>query len=463
MPSGSADIVIKNGRIFTSRYDFVASFAIDNGRITALGSDARMPNADLVIDASDKIVIPGGIDAHVHVGQPWNDSSRPVYYAEDIDHASMAAAMAGITTICDMPDSMPLVTNSMAFKQKVDYWKTNGAYVDYAFHGGFIPGSDFRALIPDLWKCGVTALKTFMCFSEDIWPAIQDGELLEALKVIHEVNGFAILHAENDDMLTYNKKKLDSASRCDYRSHLDWRPPIVEHEADRRATFMLGQAGASGLIVHTSLPEGVAEIQMAKAKGQEIFVETTPHYLYLTDNDVVRRGPWAKCSPPLRNKERVAEMRTLLAQGLVDTVGSDHSPFAKEDVEKVAGENNMWKAEAGIPGLETGLPLLINGCADGWLSIYKLVGCASENIARIYGLHRKGRIEPGYDGDVVIIDMKREWVIRNQDLKMKCGWSPFDGMRLTGMPITTISHGTVVMKDRQIVGPKSGRFVPRSN
>jgi dihydroorotase (multifunctional complex type) len=407
------------------------------------------------------MLLPGAIDAHVHVGQPWEKTDRPVYYAEDVESATMAAAMAGTTTICDMPDSMPLVTKASVFNRKVQFWSKR-AYVDFALHGGFVPNTDFKALIPPLWKAGPTALKTFMCFSEDIWPAMHDGELFDALQVIRDVNGFAILHAENDHMLTQNKKVLDKENRKDFKSHLEWRPPIVEYEADRRATFLLRETEARGLIVHTSVPEGVHDIAHARARGQPVYVETCQHYLYLTDKDVERKGPWLKCSPPLRDKGRVLALRRQLASGLIDTVGSDHSPFYTHDIER--SMSNMWKAEAGMPELETGTPLLLNGASEGWISLNRVVSCASENPARIYGLYpRKGTIQVESDADIVIVDMKRKWRVKDDDLRMKCGWSPYSGTTLRGIPIMTLVRGTPVMEDREIVGHEGhGQFQARN-
>jgi D-hydantoinase len=457
----SVDIVIENGTIYSPDREYVGSVAIDNGKIVAIGQAANMPKAERTINARGKVILPGAIDAHVHVGQPWEDSDRPTYYAEDVESATMAAAMGGTTTICDMPDSMPLVTSASVLKRKVNFW-SGRAYVDFAFHGGFIPNTRFDELIPDLWRSGVTALKTFMCFSEDIWPAMLDGELFDALQVIHGVNGFAILHAENDHMLTQNKKKLDLQHRKDFKSHLEWRPPIVEYEADRRAIFLLRETGTRGLIVHTSVPEGVQEVQTARMRGQEIFVETCQHYLYLTDRDVQRRGPWMKCSPPLRDKQRLLALRCKLANGLIDTVGSDHSPFKKDDVKR--SEHNMWTAEAGMPEIETGMPLMINGASEGWISLNRIVACTSENPARIYGLYpRKGTISLGADGDIIIVDMKRKWKVKDSELKMKSGWSPYNGKTLRGTPILTVVRGNVVMEQRGITGENDlGKFQPRS-
>jgi dihydroorotase-like cyclic amidohydrolase len=264
-------------------------------------------------------------------------------------------------------------------------------------------------------------------------------------------------------MLTHNKKKLDAEHRKDFRSHLEWRPPIVEYEADRRAVFLLRETETRGLIVHTSIPEGVREINMARSGGQDVHVETCQHYLYLTDRDVEQRGPWMKCSPPLRDKERIIELRRQLATGLVDTVGSDHSPFTKEDVKR--SESDMWSAEAGMPELETGMPLMLNGASEGWITLNRITACTSEAVAKIYGLYpRKGAISVGSDADIIVVDMNAKWTVRDSELKMKSGWSPYNGKTLKGIPIVTIARGKVVVENRNFVGDRGlGRFIARAH
>jgi D-hydantoinase len=461
------DSKIINGRFYFEReiFDQGVGIAINDGKIVAIGKESNLPDADRIIDAKGCFVLPGPIDAHVHMGDPWEAPDKALAMKrEDFASGTMAAAAGGITTIIEMPDSMPLVVNPEVFREKVFYCSKK-AYIDFGLHGGFTPGMDYAKDIPSLWKEGVAGLKTFMCYSIDEWPAIKDGELLEALNIISNINALAMVHAENDDILSHNKKRLLEKNRRDYSAHVEWRPPIAEVEAGKRVIFYLKSTGARGIIVHTSVPETVEEINRSDASARgahdKITVETCPHYLYLTDEDVKSKGPWLKCAPPLREKWRVSQLRKMLANGLIDTVGSDHAPYTRE--EKSQGVSDIWKAYNGIPGVEHMYPLLLNAVNEGWLSLQRLVKVTSENVARIYGIYpKKGKIQVGSDGDFVIVDINRRVKLSDESTKMKVGWTPYNGFEVKGYPIMTVVRGEVIMENGAVVGkPGYGKFVRR--
>ncbi|MEM3703264.1 MAG: dihydroorotase [Candidatus Bathyarchaeia archaeon] len=440
-------------------FDQGVGVAISGGKVAAIGKESNLPDADRIIDAHGWLVLPGPIDAHVHMGDPWEAPDKALAMRrEDFASGTMAAAAGGITTIIDMPDNMPLVVSSAVFREKVVYCSKK-AYIDFGLHGGFVPGMDYAKEIPSLWMEGAAGLKTFMCYSIDEWPAIKDGELLEALNIVSQINALAMIHAENDDILSHNKKRLLEKGRKDYSAHIEWRPPIAEIEAGRRVIFYLKSTGARGIIVHTSVPETVEEI--GHLSNGRISVETCPHYLYLTDEDVRRKGPWLKCAPPLREKWRVSELRRMFANGLIDTVGSDHAPYTRE--EKAQGLSDIWKAANGIPGIEHMYPLLLNAVNEGWLSLHRLVKVTSENVARIYGIYpKKGKIQVGSDADFVVVDLKKHVKISDENTKMKVGWTPYDGFEAKGYPVMTIVRGEIVMDNGIIVGkPGYGKFVRR--
>jgi len=190
-------------------------------------------------------------------------------------------------------------------------------------------------------------------------------------------------------------------------------------------------------------------------------VETCPQYLYLTEDDVKERGPWLKFAPPPRTKADMAEIRWLLNLGWIDTVATDHAPYGRDL--KEAGLEDMWMAPNGIPGLETYLPLLLNGVNLGWLSLERLAAATSETPARIYGIYpRKGALQPGSDADMVIVDLKEKRTIRGEDQVTACGWTPYHGLRVKGWPTKSIIRGRVVMEEDQVLAEKgSGTFIPR--
>jgi dihydroorotase (multifunctional complex type) len=372
----------------------------------------------------------------------------------------MAAAAGGVTTIIEMPDSVPLVTSLEAAKAKLEICQRK-AYVDFGMHGGFTSSSDYRREIKKLYDLGLTGVKTFTCYSIPEWPPCYDGDLYEAMKVIHDVGAVALLHAENDFLLSANEKRLRDQGRTDIKAHLEWRPPIAEIEADHRMVFFLKQTGARGLVVHTSVPEGVEIIHGARREGYDIFVETCPHFLFLTDEDFIRLGPWAKWAPPLRDKERVARMWELLNAGYIDTLGSDHGPYTKE--EKLAGTQNIWNAANGASSIEGTMPLMMDAVNKHRTSLERFIQVACENRAKLFGLYpRKGTIQVGSDADFVVVDMKSTYKISNDNTKSKRGWTLYDGMIVQGIPKMTFVRGELVMQDGDIIAKQGhGQFITR--
>ena len=219
--------------------------------------------------------------------------------------------------------------------------------------------------------------------------------------------------------------------------------------------------GCRGLIVHTSVPETTWYSAKARLRGVETYIETCTQYLYLTEDDVKQNGPWNKFAPPPRTKEDKAEIRRLLQQGWIDTIATDHAPYGID--RKNVGVEDIFEASNGIPGLETHLPLLLNGVSEGWLSLERLSEISSERPAQIYGVYpRKGSINPGSDADLVVVDMDKEVTITNDDQISACGWTAYDGRKVKGWQTMSIIRGEVVMEDNQVISKKgSGEFIPR--
>jgi dihydroorotase-like cyclic amidohydrolase len=201
----------------------------------------------------------------------------------------------------------------------------------------------------------------------------------------------------------------------------------------------------------------------AKTQGVEAYTETCPQYLYLTEDDVKEKGPWYKFAPPPRTKADKAEIRRLLQEGWIDTMATDHAPYSKE--RKLEGIEDMWAAPNGIPGLETYLPLLLNGVNEGWLSLQRIAAVAAETPAKLYGIYpKKGAIQPGSDGDLVIVDLDKKVTLSNDDQISACGWTPYDGMKTQGYPIMSIIRGNIVMDDGHVIAEKgSGLYIPRQS
>jgi dihydroorotase (multifunctional complex type) len=443
----TVDLVVKNAKLVTPRGIIEGGLIINEGIITGITKDPHLPQADRVIDANGKPVLPGPIDGHCHHTSP----------PDTAETSSRAGAKGGFTTLLDMPPETTF--NGEEYRAKRQRFSGN-CYVDYTLHGAAASGYPAGSLA-EQWAEGATGIKFFVSQAGPDWPQTFDGDIIDGFREIAGVNGLALIHAENDQMIRDFSKRLKAEGRKDYPAMLEARPRIAEVEAGRRMIQYLEETGCRGLIVHTSVPETVYSAAEASMRGVKVNIETCPQYLYLTHDDVKEKGPWVKFAPPARAKEDVLKIRELLGKGLIDTVATDHSPHSKEA--KEAGCDDILGAPNGIPGLEPFLPLMLNGVNEGWLSLERLAAVISENPAKIFGLYpKKGALSVGCDADLVIVDLDKEVTIRNEDQITACGWTPYDGYKVKGAPILSVVRGTVIMEDGEVVGEKGyGEYNPR--
>ena len=445
----TVDLIVKDGKIVTPRGIFTSSIIVDEGLIVGLTKAPHLPAADKVINAAGKPILPGLIDGHCHCTSP----------PDTPESSTKAGVSAGFTTLLDMPGyEIPVFNKEEYLKKKKQF--TGNSYLDYTIHGAAASGYSKKSL-SEIWSQGATGIKFFVSDPGPGWPQTFDGEILQGFRVLSEVDGLALVHAENDQIIRNNHKRLKKEGREDFSAYLEERPRIAEVEAGRRVIQYLEETGCRGLIVHTSIPETVYEASSARIRGVKVNIETCPQYLYITDNDVKEKGPWVKFAPPARSKETVLEMRRLLNKGWIDTVATDHAPFTKS--EKEVGYEDMLEAPNGIPDLEPFLSLLLNGVNDEWLSLERLVQVTAENPAKIFGLYpKKGIIQVGSDADLVIVNLDKKKEIRNEDQITECGWTPYDGFIVKGVPETSILRGKIIMEDEQVVGEKGfGKYIHR--
>jgi len=445
----AADLVVKNSRLVSPSGILDAGVAVKDGVVVAVARDVHLPKADKVIDAKGNYVLPGLLDGHAHTFLP----------PETAETGMKAAAKGGVTTMLEMPGTQMGCFDIEQYREKKAIME-KAAYVDFCIHAGCAAGYHDGTLT-EMWEAGATGAKFFISSAGPGWPQTFDGYVIDRFKELAACGGLALIHAENDSILRDNLKKLKENGRKDYAAHLECRPRVAEVEAGRRMIDYLKMTGCRGVIVHTSVPETAWYSAEAKMGGGETYVETCPQYLYLTEDDVKEKGPWLKFAPPPRTKADKAELRRLLQMGWIDTVATDHAPYGKDS--KEAGLDDIFEAPNGIPGLETYLPLLLNGVNEGWLSLERLAAVSSEKPAMVYGIYpRKGALKIGCDADMVIVDMKRRVKLSNDTQITACGWTPYDGMTVQGWPTTSILRGNVVMEDDQVLSKKgSGRFIPR--
>ncbi|OGD44565.1 hypothetical protein A3K69_03265 [Candidatus Bathyarchaeota archaeon RBG_16_57_9] len=443
------DLVVKNARLVSPRGIVEAGVAIEDGVIVAVARGAHLPGADRVIDAGGMHVLPGLLDGHSHTFLPPETPAT----------GTRAAAKGGVTTMLEMPGTQMGCFNLEQFREKRRAMEET-AHVDFCLHAGCASGFP-EGTLTEMWGAGATGAKFFISSAGPRWPQTFDGEVIDRFRELSRCGGLALIHAENDNILRDNQRRLRDQGRKDYASHLEGRPRVAEVEAGRRMIDYLKMTGCRGLIVHTGVPETVWYSAQARMEGARTSVETCTQYLYLTEDDIRERGPWLKFAPPPRTKADRDEIRRLLSLGWIDTVATDHAPYGRD--RKEAGLADMWEAPNGIPGLDTHLPLLLDGVSQGWLTLERIAAAAAENPARLYGVYpRKGVIHPGSDADLVIVDMKARRTINNEDQVTACGWTPYDGMKVEGWPRMSIIRGAVAMEDDQVHAEQgSGRFIPR--
>jgi allantoinase len=449
-----SDKLIKGGIIITPGGRFAADIAVRDGVIRAIGRDLGVLGGLDVIDVTGLAVMPGVIDPHSHLWEAGFMSGP------DFADSTASAAAGGITTVIDMPLTVPEVLDADLLREKAALGQRT-SHVDFALHGGVSP--DRLADLEGQWRAGCTAFKIFTCDTGCAMAGvIEDADLLEALTIIGSFGGLATFHAENEELLVSNLARLKAEGRTDNRTFTAWRNETVELEAINRILFYAGRTGARVNIVHVTSPEGVAMVRRARALGVDATAETCPHYLYLTDDDIAERGAWVTCAPPMRGRDAMEGMRDLVAGGDILTVGSDHGPV--DPALKERGSNNILNGQPGMPGNETMVPLMLNLVAEGRLTLERLAELSAAAPARLYGLYpRKGAIVVGSDADFTIVDPDHAWTISQAGLIGKSGWTPYEGLAVRGRVAKTIIRGRVAAENGRIVSETGhAAFIPRA-
>lgn len=452
------DLIITNGLIITGTEQRLAHLAVRDGKIAALLAPEERADAHTLVDAKGLWVLPGVIDSHMHIRDP-GETKR-----EDFTTGTAAAAAGGVTTILEMPISVPPVSTENVFKQRIATVQPR-SLIDFSLYGG--AGSQNVAEIAALAEAGAVAYKTFLQSPHPgreheftgLWCA-DDGTLRELMIEVAKTGLRHCFHCESETVIQHESTRLQQAGRTDGLAHAQARPEIAEDIAVATVLSLAEEIGAKVQIVHMSSPRAVAYVEEARQRGVDVTAETCPHFLYVTDAALDEFGPYAKCNPPLRSAETTARLHELMHTGMIDMIGSDHAPYVPE--EKAVGEDNIWAAPAGFPGIELMLPLFLTDAISGNLNMSHVVRLLSENAARIFGLESKGGIALGKDADIVLVDPTVEWTFDPQQSHTKARdiMHVYAGRRLKGQVVQTIVRGTTVFKNGNIVvEPGHGQFV----
>lgn len=444
------DLLIKDGTIIRESETFIGSVAVAQGKITAVYHEGEhLPEAETVIDARGLMVFPGMIDTHIHLNEPGNTTH------EDIAHGTAAAAVGGITTVIDMPNTSVPITNSVENLQLKLACAEKTASTDIAFWGSLLP-DNFNQL-PLLAEQGVCAFKSFLCDPETMLRS--DDELREALKTIKSFGGVAGFHCEDLDIIEdreREKKEQGLDSRQDY---LETRPVEAELRAVRRVLAINREVGCTVYICHTSHPAVAAEIGKARAEGYPVYGETCPHYFLLSQDDYLEKGGAYKCCPPMRDKPAAAAIWDCLCKGELDTLGSDHCPVTR--AEKDESKYGCIPLFNGMCGCQSMVSAVFDyAVSKRHTDLSVIAGIFSTHAAKIFGLYgQKGDILPGFDGDFTIIDPQGEWEVKPEELLYVNRFSAYDGMKGKGTVAYTIVRGMTVARDGKLCITGAGKWV----
>ena len=459
------DTIIRGGHVANASESFDCDIGIRAGRIAALGED--LGSADEIIDARGRLVLPGGIDSHVHFAQP---SGPGITMADDFESGTRAAAFGGNTTV--MPFCLQERGKGLRQAVKEYHAKAEGrCHIDVSFHliisdpTPQVLGQELPALVGE----GYTSFKVFMTYAD---LALTDFQILEVFAVARETGALVMVHAENYDAIRFLTERLERAGKTAPKYHATSRPLAVEREATHRAISLAQLSDVPIMIVHVSNGEAMEQIRWAQSRGLKIFGETCPQYLVLTEKDMDglnMEGAKYVCSPPPRDEESQKACWLGLETGVFQTFSSDHCPFRYDDIEgklTPKGRTSFRWVPNGIPGVETRLPILFSeGVGKGRISLNQFVAFSSTNHARMYGLlPRKVAIAVGSDADIAIWDPEREVTISQSLLHHGADYTPYEGIQVTGWPVMTMVRGRTVTRVGELVGgPAHGQHLTRGH
>ncbi len=421
---------------------------ISKGRIVEiLSGEPTGEEATRGIDVASAYVLPGAIDCHVHSG------SHP---GEGITALTRSAAAGGVTTVVDMPyDAEAPVVDPEVFAAKSDR-VAREAVVDVALLGTVRPGTGAEDVAP-LVAAGAVGFKlSLFCTDARRFPRIHDGQFLEVLEAIRESGSVACVHAENEEII---KPLIEQARRLPASSplaHCLSRPPVSETQAVLTALEYARSTGARLHLCHLSLPRSVELAGRFRSESTAVSVETCPHYLWFSEDDMERLGGRLKINPPVRSRPSMEGLWEQIAGGSIDLVASDHAPWPLSH----KTHPDIFDNHSGAPGVETLLPLLATGLFARGGAPGDLARLVSATPAQLFGLPGKGALEIGMDGDVVAFDPTSSYAIDEQDLHSNALWSPYDKMTMGGRVVLTVSRGEVVWDGATVLGsPGHGRLV----
>jgi len=444
----TVDLVLRNAKIFHDEKIVKAGIAVERGKIVKIAKDANLPSASIEIDCKEMLVIPGVIDAHVHL------RDQELVYKEDFISGTSAAANGGVTSVLDMPNNKPVTMDVSSLCSRMSLAK-NKIVVNVGFFSAFPSNLEE---IPKIVFEGAMGFKLYMSEKIGGIDPSDNESLIAAFIEAEKMNVPVCLHAEDQSFLKSVHRKIEKNKEKSFESYLKMHSPDAEVMAVEKAVKIAQKTKAKIHFCHISTAQSLRLIVAGKQSGLPVTCEVTPHHLLLSSVHLKDLGAFGLSNPPLRSEKDIHSLWNGVQAGEIDIFASDHAPHSLDEKKK----SEIWQVSPGIVGLETMLPLMLTQINKGVLSIRKLVRMTSKEPARIFAVNKRGKISEGYSADLVVVNLKKEWRIDSSKFYSKAKFSPYEGWKVKGKPMKTFVNGHLVMDDGEVfVSSSQGQIIRR--